>query len=69
MSLLTPILIAPLLAGLLCLVVPSRRAMAALGVLAFATTLALGVALLRQVLARGVVTEWNGFLSADALSA
>lgn len=69
MSLLTPILIAPLLAGLLCLVVPSRRAMAALGVLAFATTLGLGVALVRQVLVRGVVTEWNGFLCADALSA
>lgn len=69
MSLLTPILIAPLLAGLLCLVVPSRRVMIALGVLAFATTLALGIALLHEVLARGVVTEWNGFLCADALSA
>ena len=69
MLLLTPILIVPLLAGLLCLLVPSRRVMAAMGVLAFATTLALGIWLLDQVLARGVVMEWDGFLSADALSA
>ena len=69
MLLLTSILLAPLAAGLLCLVVPSRRVMAVLGVLAFATTLALGIALLRQVLVRGVVTEWSEFLSADALSA
>ena len=69
MRLLTPILVAPVLAGLLCLLVPSRRAMAALGVLAFSTTLGLGIALLDQVLARGVVTEWSEFLSADALSA
>jgi hydrogenase-4 component F len=67
--LLTPILLAPILAGLLCLLVPSRRVMAVLGVLAFGATLALGVALLPRVLARGVVTEWGGFLSADALSA
>ena len=69
MLLLTPILIVPLLAGLLCLVVRSRRVMAALGVLAFSATLGLGIALVYQVLARGVVTEWGGFLSADALSA
>ncbi len=53
MLLLTPILLVPLLAGLLCLLVPSRRVMAALGVLAFAATLGLGIALLHQVLARG----------------
>jgi formate hydrogenlyase subunit 3/multisubunit Na+/H+ antiporter MnhD subunit len=29
----------------------------------------LGIALLRRVLARGVVTEWGEFLYADALSA
>jgi hydrogenase-4 component F len=69
MLLLTPILIVPLLAGLLCLVVRSRRVMAALGVLAFSATLGLGIALVYQVLARGVVTEWGEFLSADALSA
>ena len=51
MLLLTPILIVPLLAGLLCLLVRSRRVMAALNVLAFGATLALGVALLQQVLA------------------
>ncbi len=69
MLLLTPILIVPLLAGLLCLTVRAPRVMAALGVLAFGVTLGLGLALVRQVLARGVVTEWRGFLSADALSA
>jgi hydrogenase-4 component F len=67
--LLTSILVAPLLAGLLCLRVSSRRVMAALGGLAFAITLGLGIALLHQVLARGVVSEWNEFLVADALSA
>ncbi|MCX6899065.1 MAG: proton-conducting transporter membrane subunit [Verrucomicrobia bacterium] len=69
MLLLTPILLVPLSVALLCLLVPSRRVMAALGVLAFATTLGLGIALLHEVLARGVVREWSEFLSADALSA
>jgi hydrogenase-4 component F len=69
MLLLTPILLVPLLAGLLCLVARSPRAMAALGVLAFSATLGLGLALVPQVLARGVVTEGREFLSADALSA
>jgi hydrogenase-4 component F len=67
--LLTFILIAPLVAGLLCLLVPSQRVMSALGVLAFSTTLGLGIVLLHHVLERGVVTEWGEFLSADALSA
>lgn len=69
MSLLTPILILPVLAGLLCLVVRSPRVVAALGVPTFGATLGLGIALLYRVLACGVVTEWNEFLSADALSA
>ena len=69
MLLLTPILIVPVLAGLLCLVVRPTRVMAAIGVLAFSATLGLGIALVHQVLARGVVTEWREFLSADALSA
>jgi hydrogenase-4 component F len=69
MLLLTFILLTPLAAGLFCLLAPSRRVMAALGVLAFAVPLALGGVLLREVLRRGVVTEWNEFLSADALSA
>ena len=48
MMLLTPILVVPTLAGFLCLVVPSRRVMAALGVLAFGVTLGFGVALLQE---------------------
>ena len=69
MSLLTFILVAPLAAGLASLLPVPRRAMPWLGVLAFGATLGLGIALLRQVLDHGVVTEWNGFLYADALSA
>src|SRR6266702_451407 len=67
--LLTLILLVPLLAGLLCLVVPSRRLMEGLNVLAFAAALALGVRLLHQVVARNLVSEWGEFLYADALSA
>jgi hydrogenase-4 component F len=66
---LTCLLLVPLLAGLLCLLVRSRRVMEALNVLAFAGVLALGVRLFGQVLAHGVVTEWRQFLYADALSA
>src|SRR6185369_14801141 len=67
--LLTPLLLVPLVAGLLCLLVRSRRVMEWLNVSAFAIALALGVRLLPQVLERGVVAEWNEFLYADALSA
>ena len=66
---LTPLLLVPLVAGLLCLLVRSRRVMEWLNVSAFAIALALGVRLLPQVLERGVVAEWNEFLYADALSA
>jgi hydrogenase-4 component F len=69
MPLLTPILLVPLVAALLCLLVRSRRLMEGLNVLAFAIALALGLRLFPQVLARDVVTEWNGFFYADALSA
>jgi len=69
MLLLTPILIAPLAAALLCLVVRTPRVMALLGVLAFSATLGLGVALFQQVLVHGTVAEWGAFLCADALSA
>ncbi|MBI3848860.1 MAG: hydrogenase 4 subunit F [Verrucomicrobia bacterium] len=69
MSLLAPILIVPLSAGLLCLLVRSRRAMQGLNVLAFAATLVLGVCLILEVLARDEVNEWNAFFRADALSA
>jgi formate hydrogenlyase subunit 3/multisubunit Na+/H+ antiporter MnhD subunit len=67
--LLTPILVVPALAGLLCLVVRSRRTMEALNILAFGATLGLGVRLFRDVLARGIATEWGDFFYADALSA
>ncbi len=69
MPLLTLILIAPAAAGLANLLFAPRRAMRWLNVLAFVATLGLGIALLRQVLAHGVVAEWNEFLYADALSA
>src|SRR5664279_5599562 len=69
MSLLAPLLFVPTGAALGCFLVRSRRMMAALGVLAFGLTLAGGVALLRRVAAGGAVTEWAGFLRADALSA
>ena len=69
MPLLALLILTPAAAGLACLATRSRRALAALGVLAFSATLAMGIALVRQVLARRVVTEWNGFLCADALSA
>ena len=64
MMLLTPILLVPLVAGLLCLLVRSRRLMEGLNVLAFALALALGLRLLPQVLERGIVTEWKEFLYA-----
>jgi hydrogenase-4 component F len=69
MHLLTPIIIAPLLAALVCLLVRSRRLMGAANVLAFAIVLALGVQLLHEVLAHNVVTECGEFFRADALSA
>ena len=66
---LTSILMIPLTAALLCLLVPWRRLMEWINILAFAATLALGIQLLHEVLARNVVTEWNEFFYADALSA
>ncbi|MDD3178747.1 MAG: proton-conducting transporter membrane subunit [Opitutaceae bacterium] len=67
--LLAALLLVPAAAGLACLPLRSHRLMAALVVATFGTTLALGVGLLHAVLARGVVTEFHEFLSADALSA
>jgi len=69
MSVLTLLLAVPAAAGLACLLMRSRRVLAALNVLAFGLTLALGVGLLHQVLTGGAVTEWDEFLRADALSA
>ncbi|HYT60319.1 MAG TPA: proton-conducting transporter membrane subunit [Haliangiales bacterium] len=66
---LTPIFIVPAVAGLACLRVRSPRVMTALGALGFLTTLALGLRLLHQVLARGAVLECHEFFHADALSA
>jgi|SRR5712671_3988134 len=65
---LTPILIVPAAVGLVCLWMRSRRLMSALGVFGFASTLALGVRLLGEILARGPMTECGEFFYADALS-
>ena len=67
--LLTSILVIPPAAALLCLLMPWRWLMEWINILAFAATLALGVQLLHEVLAQTVVTEWNEFFYADALSA
>jgi hydrogenase-4 component F len=68
--LLTPILVTPLAAALLCSLVPWRRLMEWINILAFAATLALGIRLFPQVLPpHSVVTEWKEFFYADALSA
>jgi len=67
--LLTSILLVPLVAGLVCWILPWRPVMEGLNVLAFAIALVLGLRLLEQVLAVGFVAEWEQFLSADALSA
>jgi hydrogenase-4 component F len=71
MPLLTTILITPALAGLLCLLLRSRRMMEWANLLAFGGTVALGLQLLRAVLARDghVVNECEEFFRADALSA
>jgi hydrogenase-4 component F len=70
MSLLAPILVVPAVAGLLCLLVRSRRVMELANIAAFAIALALGVQLLQRVQAPPhVVTEWEEFFRADALSA
>src|SRR6202142_2096321 len=67
---LTLILLVPLAAALLCLLLPWRRLMEGINILAFAATLALGIRLFPQVLEpHSAVTEWNAFLYADALSA
>ena len=69
MMLLTLLLFIPFGTALLCLLARSRRVMEWLNVAAFAAALGLGLRLVPQVLARGVVTEWHEFLYADALSA
>ncbi len=69
MPLLTPILLVPAVAALFCLLARSRRFMEMANMAAFAVTVVLGVMLLREVLARQVITETHEFFRADALSA
>jgi hydrogenase-4 component F len=69
MNLLLPIIAVPLAAGLLCLVVRSRRVMELTNVLAFVVTVWFGVQLLRKIGSAEVVVECGEFFRADALSA
>lgn len=69
MPLLTPILLAPAAAVLLCLALRSRRLMEWVNICAFAVSLGFGVQLLYQVLQKQVVMEAGEFFRADALSA
>jgi len=69
MSLLVPIFVVPVAAGLLCLLLPSRRGMALVNVFAFVLTLVLSLGLLPAVVQSPyVVTEAKEFFRADALS-
>ena len=70
MTPLVPILVVPTAAGLFCLLLHSRRAMALANGLAFTVTLGLSVWLLLAMRpGPQVVTECNEFFRADALSA
>ena len=69
MPTLLPLLIAPALAALVCLLLSSRRVMACANVAAFGVTLVFGIRLLDIVLNQNVVTECAEFFRADALSA
>jgi len=66
--LLAYILAIPATAAVACALVRSRRVMAAVGVLTYLGTLGLGILLLPRVITEGTVEEFQGFLSADALS-
>jgi len=69
MPLLLPLLALPALAALVCLLTKSRRIMSVANVVAFGLCLVCGIRLLDAVLARQVVTEFEEFFRADALSA
>lgn len=69
MTLLTSLLVVPVLAALACLLARSRRTMVAVNVSALVIILGLGIQLLRRVNAEAVVTEFGEFFRADALSA
>jgi hydrogenase-4 component F len=68
---LTLLVCAPLAAGLLCLGARPAVLVERLNIAAFAIALVLGASLVHRVLnaPSGAVTEWGGFLRADALSA
>src|SRR5258708_16785262 len=63
------LLIVPLIAGPLAFVLRKRPKMEAVNLTAFGIELCLALVLAAQVLRRGPVSLWNGFLYADALSA
>jgi len=67
--LLSSIVMIPLASAALCSLVRSHRVLAGFTIVAFAAELALGLQLFRRVLTAGVVSEWNEFFHADALSA
>jgi hydrogenase-4 component F len=69
MNLLVPIIAVPLAAGLLCLLVGSRRVMEVGNVVAFALTAGFGLLLFHRIDMVPVVTECGNFFRADALSA
>ncbi len=63
------ILAVPLLAGALSFAARNRRSMEAINVAGFTVLLTCAVLLAWQVLQRGSVSMWSGFLAADSLSA
>src|SRR5438445_1812890 len=63
------LVLAPLFAGLVCWPVRERAALERLNLLAFAVIAALAVWLGAEVLERGTIEAFGGFLRADALSA
>src|SRR2546427_2581087 len=67
--LLTLLVLVPLLTGLACWPLRERAVLERLNLLAFAIVAALAVWLGAEVLARGTVEAFGGFLRADALSA
>lgn len=69
MMLLTPLLVIPATASLVCLLLRSRSAMGWVNVLAFSLTTAFAIRLINAVLADQVITECREFFRADALSA
>jgi hydrogenase-4 component F len=71
MTHLAPILLVPAAAALICLVLRSRRVMELANIAAFGITVLLGIQLLNLVRAQPghVISEFDEFLRADALSA